>query len=87
MKIEAKVIHSITLDSDEKIALSDYLTAVKNATKRSICETVTCEGISCANCPLSDLTELEETMYEATEAFLRNYRVFQKDNPNLPPIN
>ncbi len=87
MKIEKKVIHAITLDTDEKTALSNHLTAVQNATKSSICESISCGGITCADCPFNALTDLEEKMWEATQEFLKSYRAFQKDNPSLPSIN
>lgn len=87
MKVEAKTIYNITLDSDEKINLSGYLYKVKSATKGSICESVTCNGVACADCPFNEITELEEAIYTATTKFLEAYRVLQKTNPSLPLID
>ena len=87
MKIEKKTIYNITLDSDEKNELSRYLSAAKSATQGSICESVTCNGVACADCPFNEITELEEAMYTATTKFLEAYRALQKDNPSLPLID
>ena len=87
MKFEKKVVYNITLDSDEKANLVKHLTAVKTANSNGICGLVNCGGISCAECPFNDLTELESQMEDLMEKFLKAYRTLQKDNPSLPLID
>jgi hypothetical protein len=87
MKIEQKIVYNLTLDSDEKAEILKRMTAIKNATIGSFCNSVSCCGINCSECPFNNLTDIEDRIDELVETFLKEYRALQKDNPSLPSID
>ena len=87
MKIEKKVVYNLTLDSDEKAEILKRMTAIKNATTGSFCNSVNCVSIPCSECPFNNLSDIEGQIDELMEKFLKEYRTLQKDNPSLPLID
>lgn len=87
MKIEAKTTYTANFTEEELAKFKKYIAAIKTIKNNSICTCVDCLGISCVNCPLQKISDVEDQLNGALIQFIQTYQKTQKLFPDLPSID